>query len=449
MADNTRLNAGDAGDLAVTREISHGGDTAKLPGSFIMGISGTEGSYTVAAIDGDATNGLDVDVTRCALPSGAATSAKQDTAAAILTTMDADTGAIATSVASIDTKTPALGQALAAASVPVVLTAAQVTTLTPPAAITGFATEAKQDSIIGHVDGIETLLTTIAAAQLPDSHNVTIDNASIAVTGTFWQATQPVSLASVPSHAVTNAGTFVVQENGGALTALQLIDDAIYTAGSGTPSKGALILGSDGTNPKSVSVTTDGHLIIHDGGNAITVDGTVTANAGTNLNTSALALETGGNLAACAASLATLDNCISGNEAQVDVITQPARDRLTDNVGVALQTDVLLNDTTALTPKFAIIDAATSGDNTLVAAVTSKKIRVLSLVMVASGAVNVRFESGASGTALSGQMNLAANGGFTLPFNPLGWFETASGTLLNLELSGATSVDGMLTYVEV
>jgi hypothetical protein len=31
------------------------------------------------------------------------------------------------------------------------------------------------------------------------------------VTGTFWQATQPVSLASVPSHAVTNAGTFAVQ----------------------------------------------------------------------------------------------------------------------------------------------------------------------------------------------------------------------------------------------
>lgn len=36
---------------------------------------------------------------------------------------------------------------------------------------------------------------------------------------------------------------------------------------------------------------------IQDGGNSITVDGSVTANAGTNLNTSALALEAGGNLA--------------------------------------------------------------------------------------------------------------------------------------------------------
>ena len=33
----------------------------------------------------------------------------------------------------------------------------------------------------------------ILAGQLPDGHNVTVDNASIAVTGTFFQATQPVS----------------------------------------------------------------------------------------------------------------------------------------------------------------------------------------------------------------------------------------------------------------
>jgi len=85
-------------------------------------------------------------------------------------------------ITSIDGKTPALGQALAAASVPIVLTAAQVTTLTPPAAITGFATSAKQD----------TLLTELQLkADLTE--------------------TQPVSLASVPSHAVTNAGTFATQ----------------------------------------------------------------------------------------------------------------------------------------------------------------------------------------------------------------------------------------------
>lgn len=104
---------------------------------------------------------------------------------------------------------------------------------------------------------------------------------------------------------------------------------------------------------------------------------------------------------------------------------------------------------TPVTVKFAAIDVASSGDNTLVAAVTSKKIRVLSAFLVSAGTVNVRFESGAGGTALTGQMNLIANTGFVLPYNPAGWFETASNTLLNLELSAAVSVDGSLTYIEV
>ena len=104
---------------------------------------------------------------------------------------------------------------------------------------------------------------------------------------------------------------------------------------------------------------------------------------------------------------------------------------------------------TVVTPKYAIIDGASSGDNTLVAAVTSKKIRVLALFYVAAGSVNVRFESGAGGTALTGQMNHIANTGASLPYNPAGWFETASNTLLNMELSAAVSVDGSLVYIEV
>jgi hypothetical protein len=77
---------------------------------------------------------------------------------------DADVAAGAASVASIDTKTPALGQALAAASVPVVLTAAQLTTLTPPAAIAGFATSAKQDTEIAGLVSIDAGVAAAAAS---------------------------------------------------------------------------------------------------------------------------------------------------------------------------------------------------------------------------------------------------------------------------------------------
>ena len=102
--------------------------------------------------------------------------------------------------------------------------------------------------------------------------------------------------------------------------------------------------------------------------------------------------------------------------------------------------------------KRAAISGATSGDNTLVTAVTGKKIRVLSLVAIADTDVKIRFEDGAGGTALTGRMDCGTagdSGGFVLPFNPGGWFETSVATLLNMELTAAVQVSGCLTYQEV
>lgn len=73
----------------------------------------------------------------------------------------------------------------------------------------------------------------VAPVDATNGVSVNITNASLAITGTFWQATQPVSLASVPSHAVTNAGTFVVQIDGSALTALQNTDTSTSAINSG------------------------------------------------------------------------------------------------------------------------------------------------------------------------------------------------------------------------
>lgn len=92
------------------------------------------------------------------------------------------------------------------------------------------------------------------------------------------------------------------------------------------------------------------------------------------------------------------------------------------------------------------IDTATSGDTTIVAAVAGRKIRVHSYVLVGGGTVTARFESGAGGGALSGQMSLYFGAVIAAPHNPAGWFDTVAGELLNLELSGAESVDGHLTY---
>ena len=106
----------------------------------------------------------------------------------------------------------------------------------------------------------------------------------------------------------------------------------------------------------------------------------------------------------------------------------------------------IYNGTTAITPVFAAISGATSGNNTLVAADATKKIRVFALSIVAVTAVDVRFESAAGGTALTGVMSFAANGGYVLPYNPLGWFETVANELLNMELGAAVQVSGSITY---
>jgi hypothetical protein len=69
--------------------------------------------------------------------------------------------------------------------------------------------------------------------------------------------------------------------------------------------------------------------------------------------------------------------------------------------------------------------------------------------MSAAGTVNAKFQSGASGTDKTGLTYMIANSGIVRPFNPAGWFETAAGALLNLNLSAAIAVGGCLAYVEV
>lgn len=179
------------------------------------------------------------------------------------------------------------------------LPAAQVTTLTPPAAITGFATQTTLAALLTELqlkaDLSETQPVSIASvpshavtnagtfavqntaatpagnnnigdvdvASLPVAFNTGTRSATtqrvtiatddvVPVTGTFWQATQPVSLASVPSHAVTNVGTFAVQ-----------------AAQSGTWNIGTLTSITNNVNTVEVAPTT-----IYNGNKNVTTAGT-------------------------------------------------------------------------------------------------------------------------------------------------------------------------------
>jgi hypothetical protein len=118
----------------------------------------------------------------------------------------------------------------------------------------------------------------------------------------------------------------------------------------------------------------------------------------------------------------------------------------TTSASVAPDTSTVYVGVTPVTPKFAVISSAASAD--VVALVASKKIRVLSLFFVTSTFMSIKFQTGAT-TDITGALPLGANGGLVLPFNPVGWFETAAGAKLNIVLSVAAAVAGGLTYIEV
>jgi hypothetical protein len=94
------------------------------------------------------------------------------------------------------------------------------------------------------------------------------------------------------------------------------------------------------------------------------------------------------------------------------------------------------------------ITASGTGDNTLVAAVAGKKIRVHAYELSASAAVNAKFRSGT--TDITGLIYLAAAGASAdaaeRTADPDGLFETVAGQALVLNLSGAVPVGGWVDY---
>jgi hypothetical protein len=102
-----------------------------------------------------------------------------------------------------------------------------------------------------------------------------------------------------------------------------------------------------------------------------------------------------------------------------------------------------------LAVNYANIEAASNGNNTIVAAVGGKRIRVLCMDMMASAAVNGKFTDGAGGADLTGLAYMNIGGGLVRPYTPHGWFQTSAGNALVLNLSAATAVGGCITYLLV
>lgn len=197
----------DVGTLAWVPETQPGGGGGGGAVTVAAGADVTEGNTTDVAVQGDNAGTV----------SAKLRGLNKSIAAGIpVTNASLDGTSLASIKADLD-KIPSQGQALAAASTPVVLTAIQVSTLTPPAAITGFALEA------GHLAAIDTSTAKIppqgqalsAASMpvvLPATQITTLTPPSN--TGYALDATLATIDADIKANIVLKAGTNIVGKVG-------------------------------------------------------------------------------------------------------------------------------------------------------------------------------------------------------------------------------------------
>lgn len=95
----------------------------------------------------------------------------------------------------------------------------------------------------------------------------------------------------------------------------------------------------------------------------------------------------------------------------------------------------------------AVIDTASSGANTIIAASAGKVIKVYSMWFIVTAAVTATIKNGT--TNLTGAMNLSAAGeGFFLDFRTTPWFTCSTGSAFNITLGGSVQISGRCYYTQ-
>jgi hypothetical protein len=343
-----------------------------------------------------------------------------------------------------------------ATPLPVTLPAAQV-----PPANTGYSTDAKLDTVVTALQNLLTELqlkadlseTQPASLASVPSHEVTgpltdteLRATAVSVTGTVTANTgldQPLTDTQLRATALPVSGT-VDTGLSQPLTDTQLRDSAVPVSLDSVPSHA--VTEEDGSNV-AIGATTDAAVVTDAAGSLsaklrglikLLVD-KITVNLSTDADSAIGKVKIMAHDSESGYIDVEMDG-MGGIRTYIDGVAGGIPDR----------TDMVYDGGTAITNiRFATISASSSGNNTIVAASANKKIRVLSLTLTFSGGVNAKFQSAAGGTDKTGLIYGVTGVPFVLPYNKLGWFETAASALLNLNLSAAVAVGGCLTYIEV
>lgn len=92
------------------------------------------------------------------------------------------------------------------------------------------------------------------------------------------------------------------------------------------------------------------------------------------------------------------------------------------------------------------IDCASSGNNTVVAAVTDKRIYVHRIWFLCRAPVDVKVRDGAA-TDMTGPIPFDNTVGMNLEYSSEPWFTTTAGNALIINLSAAIQTSGRVYYV--
>lgn len=218
--------------LAQSADGSASAITADANGLEVQG-AGTAGTPAggVVSVQGVASGtALPVSASSLPLPSGASTLSEQQSQTTHLATIAGDTTDIETAVELLDDTVATTGSAIPTKGLAV-------------SGTDGTNARVLKTNTSGELQvDVLSVAGTVAVTQSGTWDEVGINDSGNSITvdapvgtpvfvrlsdGSAAISTIPVSLASVPSHAVTNAGTFAVQVDGSALTALQLLDNVV------------------------------------------------------------------------------------------------------------------------------------------------------------------------------------------------------------------------------
>lgn len=223
-------------------------------------------------------------------------------------------------------------------------------------------------------DGASVVLSNSNPLPVSDAGGaLTVDGTVAATQSGTWNVTNVSGTVSLP----TGASTLAEQQT--QTTSLQLIDDTVYTDGTGTPSKAIGVAGTDGTNPQIIKTDAAGELQVDVLTSALPSGAATSAKQDTQI-TAEQAIQT---------AVEIIDNAISGSEMQVDVVAAlPAG---TNNIG---DVDVLsIVPGTGATNLGKAIDTATGATDTGVLALATRDDALSALTPIEGDNVQLRTDA--------------------------------------------------------